>query len=238
MAKALVISDVHSNIFALEAIWKEEKDSDIIYCAGDLTDPLLYASETIQWIRDKNAVCVIGGHDSSVATKSRAYHKEQENVGPPNQDDIDFLANLPVSVTFDMDSISYCMKHEYEGDHHTGAIVYGTINSEYHFDKFWRQHAEPSAQDCREKRIIFGHTHLRAVHYLTDNKLWMNPGSCHWRANKNRSTYGAYGEEKYRPYEPTKNAHYITITDGHISLRSLAYDGSELQGLLHKAYVE
>ena len=29
--KALVISDIHSNIYALEAIWAQERDSDVIY---------------------------------------------------------------------------------------------------------------------------------------------------------------------------------------------------------------
>ena len=36
--KALIISDIHSNIYGLEAVYKKEKDSDIIYCAGDLVD--------------------------------------------------------------------------------------------------------------------------------------------------------------------------------------------------------
>ncbi len=240
MAKALIISDVHSNIYALNAIWEKEKDCDLIYCAGDLIDPVLYARETIQWARNKNAVCVVGGHDRSVIKRFREQQTQcnREGLGTLEERDIKFVDNLPQSVTFELDSIGYCMKHKYDGDHYTDSIVYGTINSEYHFDKFWQRHASQSALNCSERRIIFGHTHLRAVHYLADDKLWMNPGSCHWRANKNRSTYGSYGKEKYSPYEPTKDAHYITITDGHISLKSLAYDYSDLHSLIHRDYAE
>ena len=34
--KTLIISDLHSNIFALEAIWNQEHDSDAVYCAVKL----------------------------------------------------------------------------------------------------------------------------------------------------------------------------------------------------------
>lgn len=36
--KALIISDIHSNVKALESIRKAEPDYDVIYCAGDLVD--------------------------------------------------------------------------------------------------------------------------------------------------------------------------------------------------------
>lgn len=36
--KALLISDVHGNLPALEAVWKKEGNSDAVYCAGDLVD--------------------------------------------------------------------------------------------------------------------------------------------------------------------------------------------------------
>jgi predicted phosphodiesterase len=36
--KALIISDIHSNIYAVQAIWEKEKDCDRIYCAGDIVD--------------------------------------------------------------------------------------------------------------------------------------------------------------------------------------------------------
>ena len=57
-------------------------------------------------------------------------------------------------------------------------------------------------------RLIFGHTHRQAVRYLSDTELWLNPGSVSYR----------------RPDDPDQTAHYITIVDGVISLRRVAYD--------------
>lgn len=60
--------------------------------------------------------------------------------------------------------------------------------------------------------MIFGHTHRRAIHYLSNHELWMNPGSISYR----------------RPDDPSKEAHYMTITDGRIDMKSLQYDRSPL----------
>jgi hypothetical protein len=67
LMKALILSDVHSNIVALEAIWAREGDADAIYCAGDLVDYGVYPRETLAWMRAHNVVCVQGNHDRQVA---------------------------------------------------------------------------------------------------------------------------------------------------------------------------
>lgn len=69
--KALIISDIHANIYALENIWKQEKDSDVIYCAGDLVDYGPFPKEVLQWIMEHKALCVKGNHDERVAALYR-----------------------------------------------------------------------------------------------------------------------------------------------------------------------
>lgn len=213
--KALIISDLHSNIFALEAIWKQEKDSDIIYCAGDLVDYGPYPKEVIDWVRDHNVICVRGNHDERITSLYR--NKEElwgisdeertwayDNAQKLNDADIEFLEKLPKSISFSMDSIGYTMQHMYIG--------YETIQTLFAYKQFWEQNAESSVGQLENKRMIFGHTHKRTVQYLSDQELWMNPGSISYR----------------RPDEPSKEAHYITITDGKISMKSLEYDRTPL----------
>lgn len=48
--KALILSDIHSNIYALEAIWNKERDSDLILCAGDLVDYGPFPQEVLAWV--------------------------------------------------------------------------------------------------------------------------------------------------------------------------------------------
>jgi len=57
-------------------------------------------------------------------------------------------------------------------------------------------------------RLIFGHTHRQAVRYLSDDLLWLNPGSVSYR----------------RPDDPDQSAHYATINDGVLSLKRASFD--------------
>ena len=36
--KVLIISDIHANMDALNAVWARESDADAILCAGDVVD--------------------------------------------------------------------------------------------------------------------------------------------------------------------------------------------------------
>ena len=54
---------------------------------------------------------------------------------------------------------------------------------------------------------------FRCVRYLSDDLLWLNPGSVSYR----------------RPDDPDLSTHYVTITDGRISLHRLPYDVTPLQ---------
>lgn len=213
--KALIISDIHSNVIALEEIWKKEKDCDIIYCAGDLVDYGPYPKEVIDWVRDKEVVCVRGNHDERVSNLFR--NKEElwgvrdeertwahENAQKLTEEHIQFLETLPLSIEFAMDSFGYSMQHMYKG--------YETIQSLYHYEEFWKKQTTSPLSNMTCQRMIFGHTHRRTVHYLSDQQLWLNPGSVSYR----------------RPDDPSKEAHYITITDGRIEMKSIRYDRSPL----------
>jgi hypothetical protein len=46
------------------------------------------------------------------------------------------------------------------------------------------------------------------LHYLNDTTFWVNPGSASYR----------------RPDDPDQTAHYLTITDGALSLQRVAYN--------------
>ncbi len=144
--KTLIISDVHSNIAALEAIWSREQDADRVLCAGDVVD-----------------------------------------YGP-------YPADLPETHVVEVDGTEYGMTHAYQ--------KYEIIRSLETFRAFCN-----TRFDCQLDRLIFGHTHRREVHYLADDTLWINPGSCSYR----------------RRAEPDQRAQYAVIVDGQISLRAAEY---------------
>lgn len=212
--KALIISDIHSNIHSLNAIWEKEKDSDIIYCAGDLIDYGPFPKEVIAWCKAHQVTTVKGNHDEDVINHYRSGKKledipEEErtwvhhNAAQLEDSDIAYLEALPYHIEFTMDGIHYCMKHSFI--HRS----YETIESRKQFLDFWREYT--SVPQAEQKRSIFGHTHYQAVHYLGDQELWLNPGSTSYRPSRQSVDF-------------SQNAHYMTITDGQIQFRSVDYD--------------
>ncbi|MDQ8738992.1 hypothetical protein [Paenibacillus sp. LHD-38] len=103
-----------------------------------------------------------------------------------------------------MDGIHYCMKHQF-------GQKYETIESIHQFRQFWYTYTTETKNHAHAKRIIFGHTHWQAVHYLKDDELWINPGSTSNRPTRQKE-------------DRSQDAHYITITDGQIHIKSVDYD--------------
>jgi len=213
--KSLILSDIHSNIIALETIWQHEQDSDLICCTGDLVDYGPFPKEVLDWVRHHGVICSQGNHDRWLANVYRSVNNLDEipsedrawihhNASFLNDEDISFLESLPQSITFNLDEIDYGMIHLYRD--------YEEIPSLYAYTQFLKE-AFGGENNTDFPRLILGHTHRQSVHYLSDKVLWMNPGSVSYR----------------RPDDPDQTAHYATIIDGKISLKRIPYDLAPLR---------
>jgi predicted phosphodiesterase len=63
-----ILSDIHSNIHGLEAVWKDFNcvRPDEIYCLGDLVECGVYPNDAIDFVRKNNIPTVIGNYDDAV----------------------------------------------------------------------------------------------------------------------------------------------------------------------------
>ena len=172
--KTLIISDVHANIVALEALWQKERDADLIVFAGDVVDYGIHPRECIDWMIDKNVTAVTGNHDLGVID---AYdHPDEhgpltwrvENARKLNQNHIDYLKQLPDRLILNLDGNTYGITHAYRG--------YDVIRSAEAFMHFGNTHFSENLH-----KMIFGHTHRRELLYLSDEDCWLNPGSVSYR---------------------------------------------------------
>jgi predicted phosphodiesterase len=204
--KALLISDLHANIVALEAIWAREGGADRIYCAGDLVDYGTHPREVIDWVRAHGVVCVQGNHDWHVAQTfaepelhtldEGALFWRHHNARRLRAEDAAFLQSLPEAVTFELDGVVYGMTHLYRG--------YELILSRHAYRAFCAERFPDRPID----RLIMGHTHRQAIVQLGARELWLNPGSASYR----------------RRDDPDQEAHYMILEDGRIEMRSTPYD--------------
>ena len=213
--KLLILSDLHSNAEGVRAILQKEGGADAIYAAGDFVDYGTDPAGTIAWVRANGVRCVRGNHDDRLISVYRAggyaglpqercawVHHNCERLA---EADVKFLESLPTHLSFTADGIEYLMAHRCgEG--------YATIDSQYHFDRYWEENfALPHAPGA-ERRMIFGHSHRQLVQRHDGRSLWLNPGSASYR----------------RPDEPSKDAFYAVIEDGAILLRHTPYNRTPL----------
>jgi putative phosphoesterase len=66
--KVAILSDIHANLHALEAVWAdiETQKPDEVYCLGDLVGYGAFPNETIEFVRDHGIPTVMGNYDEGV----------------------------------------------------------------------------------------------------------------------------------------------------------------------------
>ena len=66
--KVAILSDVHANLHALEAVWAdiESQKPDQVYCLGDLVGYGAFPNETVEFVRDHAIPTVMGNYDEGV----------------------------------------------------------------------------------------------------------------------------------------------------------------------------
>ena len=104
-----IISDVHANVLALEAVIDElkTKGADTILCLGDLVGYGPSPNETINLIRSENVMCTLGAADERIAFDFARQNLPREGVGDSTLEwtrtvieprHVDFLRSLPVQL--------------------------------------------------------------------------------------------------------------------------------------------
>jgi len=111
-----VISDIHSNLSALERVL-EKIDSDRIVCCGDIVGYYTQPNECIEKLRQLKAISVTGNHDLAGVTGDASgfnpYAKEaivwtRKVIKDKNSE---FLCNLKRKIKIKMDNINIMMVH-------------------------------------------------------------------------------------------------------------------------------
>ena len=222
--RVLVVSDLHSNPWSLDAILRKESRFDILCCAGDLVDYGIAPSEIIARIKEISPKVVVqGNHDRTVVS---AYHDGAFKSIPPHErkwahhngqllsaSEVEYLEDLPICDGFIADGWAYLVSHQY-------GPGYETIESLAQFNAFWKKTAPSALRDKVKRRIIFGHSHRRCIHILNEGSEWINPGSASYR----------------RPDDPDKEAHYAVIENGEVRLMSVPYDRCPLYDEAKRLY--
>jgi diadenosine tetraphosphatase ApaH/serine/threonine PP2A family protein phosphatase len=103
--QVLIVSDIHSNLVALETVFEDAPSGLPVWCLGDVVGYGPNPNECVELLRDLDAKCVVGNHDWAVMNKvdvqdfnpdaQRSVLWTQDELTPEN---MDYLENLPLSL--------------------------------------------------------------------------------------------------------------------------------------------
>ena len=217
--KLLIISDIHGNFYALDAVLKQVPHDRLI-CCGDIVVDFPFPEECITTLMDMNSQGCIGNNDCFVAKDlTPSQHVKEPYLqyadaldrgvelthGLMSAESKAFLSGLSREHRFSVDGISFYLNH-------TGPDlpIYQYIHLDTPLSELMRIY-----KDIQADVIITGHTHLPYVKKIGDSVL-INPGSI--------------GE----PRDGDTRASFATFdTDtGQIDLGRIAYDMTQTKNRL------
>jgi len=157
--KILIISDIHANLTALEAVFANAGEVDACWCLGDLVGYGPDPNECIALIRQQNnLICIEGNHDAAVIEQIEltAFNPEARLAlnwtrAQLTADNLQYLKSLPERVELDLVTLVHGSPRqpvwEYLLDTRTATLNFSFFKTPY---------------------CLVGHTHLPVLYYLAE----------------------------------------------------------------------
>ena len=172
--KVGVISDIHSNAVALEAVLSRLEDAEVeeYVCAGDVVGYYSRPNETISGLRKVDPLTVRGNHDEGVTTETPTsfnYYAKRSldwNRRQLTEESFRFLRRLPPTIRVDIDGREVFIAHGSPRNPVKEYIQERDISEEFLEYSF----------DRPPEVVVLGHTHKPYVKRVGDT-LVLNPGS-------------------------------------------------------------
>lgn len=159
-----LISDIHGNIVALDAVLADMREVDLVLCAGDVVGYNPWPGDCIDRVRERSIPTIEGNHDRAVVTDVYRGFNEMAAAGVRHtqdrltDDQRSWLADLPVERTHVDGRVKVVHGHPDDPDRYVRPEMFG---SDLLGD---------------EELVVMGHTHIQH-HEVYDGGMAVNPGS-------------------------------------------------------------
>ncbi len=185
--KTLIISDIHANYQALEAVLKDVGRYDKIFFLGDVVDYGPNPKKCLNFVMNNADYSVRGNHDNALgydtdcnsmnsfrkySIQTRKWHKTLLN-----NNEIKFLRSMPKIEKLHLDNNSFLLTH---------ASPDGDISKYLNQNEIGKELKEPYSDF-----VMVGHTHIQ---YKTSvgQTLIVNPGSVGLARDGAQACYSVY----------------------------------------------
>jgi putative phosphoesterase len=203
--RLLIVSDIHANIAALQAI---REDVDAVAFLGDAVDYGPFPAECISWLRERVGFAVRGNHDNAVGYdedprcapmfREMAEATRQVHRSILSPVDLGYLRSLPLTTEFEFGGARFCAVHAAPTD-----PLYRYMPPDA-TDEMWGAEVANVGAGV----LLVGHTHHPFVRTVGATTV-VNPGSV--------------GQPKHG--DP--RAAYALWEDGRVTLRRVEYPVEE-----------
>jgi len=222
--KIALFSDIHSNLPALEAFFKdvEQKKPDAVYCLGDLVGYNIWPNEVINEIRKRQIPTVAGNYDFGIGRSS-------DDCGCAYMTDIE-KANGAISISFTNEIIKdeerkylrtlpahIKIEFQLNKDKLNLLLVHGSPRriNEYLFEDREEKSLLRIIQDADADLLCFGHTH-KPYHRI------LNSGTARQDHFRHAVNIGSVG----KPKDGNPQGGYVIL---HLSEHSSTADRNSIQ---------
>jgi putative phosphoesterase len=210
--KLLILSDIHANWPALEAVLAAEPDPDDVAFCGDVVDYGPQPVECLHWLTMHAKYSVRGNHDNALglnvdcrcmgsfreySVATRQWHRTLLS-----EDDCESLRRMPRLCVFEWGGRRFRMAH---ATPQAGLFEYLNIDQ-------W----EERVSELQEEFVLLGHTHIQGIRSF-DRITVVNPGSV--------------GLARDQPGK----ACYAVFRDGRMELKHIDYPVERTAALLRTA---
>jgi predicted phosphodiesterase len=172
--RLLVVSDVHSNLTALERILDDAGRFDAVICAGDIVGYGPDPGDCVEKLKGLKIRSVSGNHDVGVTMGERPTSHFNVHAATAvsinrrllNQAQLRWLEGLPRGLDLDIGGVR-------------ASVFHGSPDRpiwEYVFPSEAQLRAGEFFEATGADLLILGHTHVPFVHRL-DGRVLLNPGS-------------------------------------------------------------
>jgi putative phosphoesterase len=159
-----VISDIHANRVALEAVFEDMPAVDGLVCAGDVVGYNPWPGECVEFVRERSIPTVMGNHDRAVARDTGFRFNAQAKAGVEfarkqlDDEGLAWLSDRPESLTVADGRVTVVHGHPADPDRYT-----------------YPEEFSPRMLGD-EDLLVTGHTHVQG-HRTFEEGVVVNPGS-------------------------------------------------------------
>jgi len=159
-----VISDIHGNKVALDAVLADMPPVDALVCAGDVVGYNPWHGACVEAVRERSIPTVMGNHDRAVAGGGQFAFNSMAGAGVEHaretltDDQAAWLADLPTTRTEFDGRVRLAHGHPDDPDRYT----------------YPREFSPRLLGD--EQALVLGHTHVQG-HERFEDGVVLNPGS-------------------------------------------------------------